>query len=86
MFVIVVATEFESVVVAGRVVAVTAMPLAQEAVLALTRQPERSLAEWAALVWAAAAVWVVHSAAVLALRLAMCRWWSAREYLLALPC
>ena len=86
MFVIVVATEFESVVVAGRVVAVIAMPLAQEAVLALTRQPEASLAERAALVWAAAAVWIVHSAAVLALRSVMCRWWSAREYLLALPC
>lgn len=86
VIVVVVATEFEFVVVAGSVVAVIAMPLAREAVLALTRQQERSLAERAALVWAAAAaVWVVHSAAVLALRSAMCRWWSAREQL-ALPC
>lgn len=79
VMVVVVATEFESVVVAVLLAAVIAMPLAQEA---LTRQQERSLAERAALVWTA--VWVVHSAAVLGLRSAMRRWWSAREQL-ALP-
>jgi hypothetical protein len=79
VFVVVVATGFECVVVA----AVIAMPLAREAVLALSRQKEHLLAERAALVWAA--VWIVHSAAVLGLRSAMRRWWSAREQL-ALPC
>jgi hypothetical protein len=79
VMVVVVATEFESVVVAVLLAAVIAMPLAQEA---LTRQQERSLAERAALVWTA--VWVVHCAAVLGLQSAMRRWWSAREQL-ALP-
>ena len=80
MFVIVVATGVESVVVAGLAVAVIVLVLAQEAELALVRQQKRSLAERAALIWAA--VWVVHySAAVLALRSAMRRWWSARWHL-----
>lgn len=83
VFVVVVATEFESVVVAGLLAPVIAMLLAREALLALTRQQERSLAERAALV--RTAVWIVHSAAVLGLRSAMRRWWSAREQL-ALPC
>lgn len=81
--VLVTGIESGSVVVAGLVATVVALRLAQEAVLAPTRQQERSLAERAALVWAA--VWVVQSAAVLALRSAMRRWWSAREHL-ALPC
>jgi len=80
VFVIVVATGFESVVVAGLAVAVIVLVLAQEAELALVRQQERSLAERTALVWAA--VWIVHySAAVLALRSAMRRWWSAQWHL-----
>ena len=76
-------SESEFVVVAGLVATVVALRLAQEAVLAPTRQQERSLAERAALVWAA--VWIVQSAAVLGLRSAMRRWWSARKHL-ALPC
>ena len=86
VFVVVVATgsesESESVVVAGLVATAVAMLLAQELVLAPVQPLERSLAERAALVWAA--VWVVQSAAVLALRSAMRRWWSARKHL-ALP-
>ena len=82
--VVVVATGSESgsVVVAGLVATAVAMLLAQELVLAPVQPLERSLAERAALVWAA--VWVVQSAAVLALRSAMRRWWSARKHL-ALP-
>src|ERR1700712_3055751 len=45
VFVIVVATGFESVVVAGLAVAVIVLVLAQVAELALVRQQERSLAE-----------------------------------------
>ena len=84
VFVVVVATgsESESVVVAVLVATVVAIRLAREAVLAPIQRQERSLAERAALVWTA--VWVVQSAAVLALRSAMRRWWSAREHL-ALP-
>jgi len=71
--VIVVATGFESVVIAGLMAAVIAMLLALEAVLARNRQQERSLAERTGLVWTAE--WIVHSAAVPGLRSAMRRWW-----------
>lgn len=84
VMVVVVATgsESEFVVVAGSVATVVAMRLAREAVLAPIQPQERSLAERTALVWAA--VRVAQSAAMLGLRSAMRRWWSARKHL-ALP-
>jgi hypothetical protein len=75
-FVIVVATGFGSVVVAVLAAAVIATLLATAIVSEQVQQQEQLLAARAALV--RAAVWVVQTVAVLALRSTMRRWWSAR--------